>query len=251
MCAPPPGNFCAVPRLKLQFRSCIGPGCGCRGGAAVAAPNWQNGLPAPLARDRGAPRPQHGHPDSRLALVTRLDQVGLRCWLDTSPPRRRDAPHAHDAGAERARGVRVGLNTSYSAPSCLLPLGLFTRGQCSAVSGRAAHYHALEQPAEPQHTPYVRAERARGDHTAPTLHPRTRGVHTERLRSHTSDPCIPARPPHGAQWSHARHPHAPRHDDAREVHAGRSWGGRTVRCDRPWSQGHRLGVVFASPRTLP
>ena len=48
--------------------------------------------------------------------------------------------------------------------------------------------------AEPQHTPYVRAERARVDHTAPTLHPRTRGVHTERLHSHTSDPCIPARP---------------------------------------------------------
>ena len=43
-------------------------------------------------------------------------------------------------------------------------------------------------------TPYVRAERARGDLTAPTLHPRTRGVHAERLRSHTRDPCIPARP---------------------------------------------------------
>ena len=161
---------------------------------AVAAPNWQNGLPAPLARDRGAPRTQRGHPDSRVALVTRLDQVSPRCWLDTSPPRRRDAPHAHDAGAERARGVRVGLNTSYSAPSCLLPLGLFTRGQCSAVSGRAAHYHDSRQPTEPQHTPYVRAERARGDHTAPTLHPRTRGVHAERLCPRASDPCIPARP---------------------------------------------------------
>ena len=114
---------------------------------AVAAPNWQNGLPAPLARDRGAPGTQRGHPDSRVTLSSRLDQVSLRCWLDTSPPRRRDAPHAHDAGAERARGVRVGLSTSYSAPSCLSPLGLFTRGQCSAASGRAAHYHALEQPA--------------------------------------------------------------------------------------------------------
>jgi hypothetical protein len=47
-----------------------------------------------------------------MALVTRLDQVSRRCWLDTSPPRRRDAPHDHDAGAERARGVRVGLGTS-------------------------------------------------------------------------------------------------------------------------------------------
>ena len=38
------------------------------------------------------------------------------------------------------------------------------------------------------------AEGARVDHTAPLLHPRTQGVHTERLRSHTSDPCTPARP---------------------------------------------------------
>ena len=65
-----------------------------------------------LARDRGAPRPQRGHPDSRVALVTRLDQVTPRCWLDTSPPRRRDAPHAHDAGAERARGCLL-----YTSPS--------------------------------------------------------------------------------------------------------------------------------------
>ena len=140
---------------------------------AVAAPNWQNGLPAPLARDRGAPGTQRGHPDSPVALSSRLDQVSLRCWLDTSPPRRRDAPHAHDAGAERARGVRVGFNTSYSAPLCLFPLGLFTRGQCSAVSGRAAHYHALEQPAEPQHTPYA----------GPTCAPRGRRPTTRPLSS--------------------------------------------------------------------
>ena len=161
---------------------------------AVAAPNWQNGLPAPLARDRGAPGTQRGHPDSREVLSSRLDQVTLRCWLDTSPPRRRDAPHARDAGAERARRAWVGLSTPYSAPSCLSPIGLFTWGQCSAASGRAAHYHALEQPAEPQHAPYVRAEGARVDHTARILHPRARGVHTERLRSRASDPCIPARP---------------------------------------------------------
>ena len=140
----------------------------------------------------------------------------------------------------------MGLGTSYSAPSCLLPLGLFTRGQCSAASGRPAHYRALEQPAEPQHAPYVHAGGARVDHTAPTLHPRTRGVHTERLRSRASDPCIPARPPHGVTRPRADTTHATRHDDAREVHAGRSWGGRTVRDDHPRSQGHRLGVVFAS-----
>ena len=95
---------------------------------SFAAPDYQNGLPAPLARDRGAPGTQRRHPDSRVALSSRLDQVSLRCWLDTSPPRRRDAPHAHDAGAERARGVRVGLSTSHSTLSCLSPLGLFTRG---------------------------------------------------------------------------------------------------------------------------
>ena len=97
---------------------------------------------------------------------------------------------------------------------------------------------------------HVRAERARGDHTAPTLHPRTRGVHAERLRSHTSDPCIPARPLTVGSAPAPDTTQAPRHDDAREVHAGRSWGGRTVRGDRPRSQGHRLGVGFASPRTV-
>ena len=130
------------------------------------APKCQNGLPAPLTRDRGAPGTQRSHPDSRVALSSRLDQVTLRCWLDTSPPRRRDAPHARDAGPERARRVRVGLGTPYSAPSCLSPLGLFTRGQCSAASGRAAHYHASRHPAEPQHAPYVRAG-GRGSTTRP------------------------------------------------------------------------------------
>ena len=109
------------------------------GEVAVAAPKCENGLPAPLARDRGAPGTQRGHPDSREVLSSRLDQVTLRCWLDTSPPRRRDAPHARDAGAERARRAWVGLSTPYSAPSCLSPIGLFTWGQCSAASGRAAH----------------------------------------------------------------------------------------------------------------
>ena len=141
----------------------------------------------------------------------------------------------------------MGLSTSYSASPCLSPLGLLTRCQCSAASGRPAHNRALEQPAEPQHTPYVRAERARVDHMAPTLHPRTRGVHTERLRSPTSDPCIPARPSQCAVVPRPTPPNPPRHDDAREVHAGRSWGGRTVRGDHPRPQGHRLGHCFRLP----
>ena len=51
------------------------------GEVAVAAPNWQNGLPAPLARDRGAPGTQRGHPDSRVALVTRLDHGAFGLWF--------------------------------------------------------------------------------------------------------------------------------------------------------------------------
>ena len=86
----------------------------------------------------------------------------------------------------------------------------------------------------------------RGSITRPlaTLHPRTRGVHTERLCPRTSDPCIPARPPRAGQCPRVRHHPNPRHDDAREVHAGRSWGSRTIRCDCPRSQRHRLGVGF-------
>ena len=44
---------------------------------------------------------------------------------------------------------------------------------------------------EPQHTPYVRAERARVDRTAYILHPRTRGFYIEGRSSRASDPCIP------------------------------------------------------------
>ena len=82
---------------------------------SFAAPDYQNGLPALLARDRSAPRTQRGHPITQAALSARLDQVPPRCWLVTPSPRRRDAPYAHEARAERARGVRVGLGTSYSA----------------------------------------------------------------------------------------------------------------------------------------
>ena len=79
---------------------------------SFAAPDYQNGLPALLARDRSAPRTQRGHPITQAALSARLDQVPQRCWLVTPSPRRRDAPYAHEARAERARGVRVGLGTS-------------------------------------------------------------------------------------------------------------------------------------------
>ena len=82
---------------------------------SFAARNYQNGLPAPLARDRGAPHTQLGHPVTRAALGARLDQVSARCWLATSPPPRREALHAHHVRADRAGRVWVGIGTSYSA----------------------------------------------------------------------------------------------------------------------------------------
>ena len=165
-------------------------------------------------------------------------------------PRRREV-HTPTTRAPSVLGVCGWVSAPRTAhPRVGNALGSFTWGMCSAASGCAAHYHTLEQPAEPPHTSYVRAERARADHTAPILHPRTRGVHTERLRSHASDPCIPARPLTVRSGPATDTTQPPRHDDAREVDAGRARGGRTVRGDCPRSRGHRLGVVFPSSPML-
>ena len=108
------------------WQSCLGRGCR-RRSELPKRPSGAFGTRSRCSRRSARPPRLTGGP-----LVTRLDQVSQRCRLDTSPPRRHDVPRAHDAGAERARCVRVGLSTSYSAhPSCLSPLGSFTRGQCS------------------------------------------------------------------------------------------------------------------------
>ena len=115
-------------------------------------------------------------------------------------------------------------------------------GSCGALpclgATRRASAHALRarrRGAGRSHGPYPPPTDPRSPHrTTPLSHKRS--LH----------PCTP---PHGTQWSHADTTHAPRHDDAREVHAGRSWGGRTIRDDCPRSQGHRLGVGFASLRS--
>jgi hypothetical protein len=116
----------------------------------------------------------------------------------------------------------LGMCGRVSAPRTALPrvyyplvcsLGL-SAPPCRVVR-RTTTPRVSPQSTSTRPRPYVRAVGARVDHTAPTLHPRTRGVHAERLRSHTSDPCIPARPPHGGQWSHADTTRRPRHDDAR------------------------------------
>ena len=81
---------------------------------SFAARNYQNGLPAPLARDRGAPHTQLGHPVTWAALGARIGQViGSVGWL-TPSPRRRESPHAHHVRDERAERVWVGLGISYS-----------------------------------------------------------------------------------------------------------------------------------------
>ena len=90
----------------------------------------------------------------------------------------------------------------------------------------------------------MRAERARADHTDPILHPRTRGVHLERLRSHASGPCIPVRP---SRWDVP-----PRSTPPNPVAQRRARGAR--RAGSAWPHGPwRLPMVRGTPprRCLP
>ena len=103
----------------------------------------------------------HRRPSAR-ASIKFLRGVG---WL---PPR-------HDGASPPmtttcATSV-LGVGGWTLAPSAAHPRVGSTRapfiwGLCSAVSGCAAHYHTLGAAPEPQHTPYVRAERAWADRTA-------------------------------------------------------------------------------------
>ena len=87
-------------------------------------------------------------------------------------------------------------------------LGSFTWGQCSAVSGCAAHYHTLEQP-QSLSTRRTCVSRGRGSTARPiTPHPRTRGFHIEGRSSRASDPCIPACASQCVVAPH-RHPRTP------------------------------------------
>jgi len=69
------------------------------GEVSFAARIYQNGLPAPLARGRGAPRTQLGHSVTWAAFSARLDEVSARCWLVTPSPRQCEAPRAHTTRA--------------------------------------------------------------------------------------------------------------------------------------------------------
>ena len=172
---------------------------------SFTARNYQNGLPAPLARDRGAPDTQRGHPATQAVLITRLDQVSLRCWLVTPLAKTARGAHAHDAGAERARGVRVGLGTSYGASprrqrTWFVHLGYVLRRVrlCGALpyigAARRASTHvvrACREGAGRPHGPYPPPTNPRSPHRATPLS-RKRSLH----------PCTP---PHSAQWSRDRH----------------------------------------------
>ena len=122
-------------------------------------------------------------------------------------------------------------------------LGSFTWGQCSAVSGCAAHYHTLEQP-QSLSTRRTRVPRGRGS-TARPITP-THGPEDSTSRNAVPARAIPAplHAPHSVSWPYTDNPN-PRHDGhEREVQAG--WGrcGRTVRGDCPRSRGRHMGVIF-------
>ena len=121
------GSACSVLPRCAQFGASPAEGC----------------LPLILHLRRGnfqRTRGKTGRQGANPSLVrVPLQGVG---WLPPSPRRRY---------ASVRRRV-LGLCGWVSAPRTAHPrvgnaLGLFTWGQCSAVSGRTAHYHALEQPA--------------------------------------------------------------------------------------------------------
>mgnify|MGYP001309041844 FL=1 len=122
-------------------------------------------------------------------------------------------------------------------------LGSFTWGQCSTVSGCAAHYHTLEQP-QSLSTRRTCVPRGRGSTTRPI-------TPTHGPEDSTSRDTVPARAisaslhaPHSVSWPHTDNPN-PRHDGhERDVQAGWGRGGRTVRGDCPRSRGRRMGVIF-------
>ena len=123
-------------------------------------------------------------------------------------------------------------------------LGSFTWGQCSAVSGCAAHYHTLEQP-QSLSTRRTCVPRGRGS-TARPITP-THGPEDSTSRNAVPARAIPAplHAPHSVSWPHTDNPN-PRHVDGheRDVQAGWGRGGRTVRGDYPRSRGRHMGVIL-------
>ena len=166
-------------------------------------------FPSPLRTTKMAFRPlwhaiEAHHAPSAVTQSRRRPsaRASPRClrgvgWL---PPRQDGA--MPPMPTRRAPSV-LGVCGWFSAPRTAHPrvsnaLGLFTWGLGFAVSGRAAHYHTLEQPQSLNTRPTCKPRgrgpitlRSHGPYPPPTD---PRGVHLERLRSHASSPCIPARP---------------------------------------------------------
>ena len=170
----------------------------------------------------------HGRPSAR-ASTKFLRGVG---WL---PPRHDGAsPPMTTTCATSVLGVGGWtLAPSAAHPRVGSTRVQFTWGLCSAVPGCAAHYHTLGAAPEPQHTPYVRAERAWADRTAYILHPRIphRVTRLSRERS--------LHAPHDAPWA----PHST--PQARRVRARGACRVRPGPLHGPW----RLPTITGTPRS--
>ena len=144
---------------------------------------WQSCLgrfPSPLRTTKMAFRPlwhaiEAPHAPSAATQSRRRPsaRASTRClrgvgWLT---PRQDGAmPPMPTRRAPSVLGVCGWVSAPRTAHPCVgNALGLFTWGQCSAVSGRAAHYHTLEQP--------------QSLNTRPTCAPRGRGPITRTLSS--------------------------------------------------------------------
>ena len=85
------------------------------GEVSFAARNYQNGLPAPLARDRGAPHTQLGDPVTRATLGARLDQVSPGVLAGYLPATTARGPACAPRARRACWACVGGLGTSYSA----------------------------------------------------------------------------------------------------------------------------------------
>ena len=190
--------------------------------------------------------PTHpARPPSHAGGPRRAPRPGVSRGVGWLPPRHHGArPCMRTTCAPIVLGVcGWALAPRTAHPRVGSALSSFTWGQCSTVSGCAAHYHTLEQP-QSLSTRRTCVPRGRGSTTRPI-------TPTHGPEDSTSRDTVPARAisaslhaPHSVSWPHTDNPN-PRHDGhERDVQAGWGRGGRTVRGDCPRSRGRRMGVIF-------
>ena len=206
-------------------------------------PKWPSGALGTRPRcPTHSARPPRLTGDPQLAPRPGQSEV-LAGYLPAKTARRPPTP------TTRAPSV-LGMCGWVSAPRTALPR-VYRRLVCS-LGVSAPPRRVVRRTTMPRVSPQSLS-------THPTCTPRGRGSTTRPLPSthgpEESTPsdsalvqAIPASlhaPSRRDAPPRARHhPSHPRHDDAREVHAGWSFRG-----DHPRSQGHRLGVGFASPHS--